>query len=83
MSQWRELCDEFGDELHRLNSRGDAYLRDPRCVHCGTATHVSFRCTDCCYGHMLCSSCICVRHNRLPFHQIEVRSFVPKCADFY
>jgi hypothetical protein len=82
MSQWRELRDEFGDELHRLDSRGEAYLQDARCIQCGTSSHVSFRCTECCYGHMLCSSCICVCHTRLPFHQIQVWFDLLKAADF-
>jgi hypothetical protein len=74
MNRWRALRDEFGDELHRLDSRGNVYLADPCCAMCGSQTSASFRCMDCCFGRILCSQCMCMSHRYTPFHNIEVRS---------
>jgi hypothetical protein len=73
MNKWRALRDEFGDELHRLDSRGDMYLKNASCAICHTRSGVSVRCMDCSFGRMLCSSCMCTSHRFTPFHHIEVR----------
>jgi hypothetical protein len=72
MSQWRALRDEFGDELHRLDSRGDQFFAKAGCVDCGTTDGARYRCQECLHGHMLCAGCTCFRHRLIPFHQIEV-----------
>jgi hypothetical protein len=72
MSNWRDLRDQYGNELHRLNSRGPTFLADGCCSSCHTTTNVLFRCSECSYGRMLCASCMRVAHQHLPFHHIEV-----------
>jgi hypothetical protein len=72
LERWRELRDDFGLELHRLDSRGDAFHHVAACAGCGRLDGVVYCCEECMHGDMLCRDCVLTRHDRLPLHLIEV-----------
>jgi hypothetical protein len=74
MSDWRDLCNQYGNKLHWLDLCGPMFLADGCCSSCHTMTNVLFWCSKCSYGRMLCASCMRVSHQHLPFHCIEVCS---------
>jgi hypothetical protein len=77
MQIWRALRDEFGQEMHGLDGRGDAFHRGGgKCASCAsTSDDVIYRCQDCMYGDVICRSCMFDRHDHLPLHAIEVCLF--------
>ena len=81
MKTWIPERDLYLDELLRREGRGG--FDAEKCAGCieegnecvaGSAT---YRCLGCSPGPLLCGGCVLRRHEKLPFHRIEV------CACFF
>lgn len=67
---------EYLDEDIRWEGRGD-FMRDSKCPDClararGTPSLAEYRCLDCFTPDLVCRECCVKRHQRHPFHLIEV-----------
>jgi hypothetical protein len=72
LAQWRRLRDDFGSELHRLDSLGEDYNNNRVCLSCLVAHEVIYQCIECLYGTVVCQECLVESHQRLPFHVVKV-----------
>ena len=73
LQEWLSFHDDFFDELHRIDGRGD-YRVTSTCYECKKEPGL-YRCRDCfglCFLH--CKECLVRRHLYLPLHRIEVCS---------
>jgi hypothetical protein len=71
LREWLAFRDEFFDELHRIDGRGD-YRETTACYNCNKEPGL-YRCRDC-FGFCLlhCKGCLVMRHKHLPLHRVEV-----------
>jgi hypothetical protein len=63
---WKEFRNDFGNKLRCLDLHRLPHILDPTCLACGTHIDISFQCTKCRYGHMMCGSCMCEHHEHAP-----------------
>jgi hypothetical protein len=77
---WKESYRSiFLDEMTRCAGRGD-FRTAHRCPDClarreGVPCQAVYRCNECFLPDLTCESCIVRRHDRLPFHRVEVGIF--------
>ena len=75
MTTWIPERDLYLAELVRREGRG-GYVRE-LCAGgvregLGVPGQALYRCLSCMPGPLLCKSCLCQQHTRLPFHRIQV-----------
>ncbi|KAI0348910.1 hypothetical protein OH77DRAFT_1465897 [Trametes cingulata] len=69
MSAWLPFCEEYLDELLRLEGRGQ-FGRAATCPMC-TDGVPEYRCQECLTGRLLCKACLLKTHALLPLHRIQ------------